>query len=70
MEDEIIHVLTLKESATQNATKFHGPHCRLSGSTLSTCQQDVQGVDISGFAAVADYSRFEIVVRQLNGRIR
>ena len=28
MAEEIIQVLILKESATQNATKFHGPHCR------------------------------------------
>jgi hypothetical protein len=25
LEDEIIHVLMLKESATQNPTKFQGP---------------------------------------------
>lgn len=33
MDEEIIHVLMLNESAIQNATKFQGPHCRRSGST-------------------------------------
>jgi hypothetical protein len=33
MEDEIIHVLMLKESAIQKPTKFHAPHCRRAGST-------------------------------------
>lgn len=33
MEDEIIQVLILNESATQKATKFQGPHWRRSGST-------------------------------------
>lgn len=30
MDEEIIHVLMLNESAIQNATKFQGPHCRSS----------------------------------------
>lgn len=33
MEDEIIHVLMLNESAIQKPTKFHGPHWRRAGST-------------------------------------
>lgn len=33
MEDEIIHVLMLNESAIQKATKFQGPHWRRPGST-------------------------------------
>ena len=33
MEELIIHVLMLKESATQKPTKFQGPHWRRSGST-------------------------------------
>ena len=33
MDEEIIHVLMLNESAIQNPTKFHGPHWRRSGST-------------------------------------
>ena len=33
MDDEIIHVLMLNESATQKATKFQGPHCRRANST-------------------------------------
>lgn len=32
-DEEIIHVLMLKESATQKPTKFQAPHCRRSGST-------------------------------------
>jgi hypothetical protein len=33
-DEEIIHVLMLKESATQKPTKFHAPHCRRAGSTF------------------------------------
>ena len=33
MAEAIIQVLILKLSAIQNPTKFHAPHCRLSGST-------------------------------------
>jgi hypothetical protein len=33
MDDEIIQVLMLNESAIQKPTKFHGPHCRRSFST-------------------------------------
>jgi len=33
LDDEIIQVLTLKESAIQKATKLRLRHCRLSGST-------------------------------------
>lgn len=33
IEDDIIHVLMLKESAIQKPTKFHGPHCLRSFST-------------------------------------
>jgi len=33
MEDEIIHVLMLNESAIQKPTKFQGPHWRRAGST-------------------------------------
>lgn len=33
MEEEIIQVLMLNESAIQKATKFHGPHWRRAGST-------------------------------------
>jgi hypothetical protein len=34
MLEEIIHVLMLNESAIQNPTKFHGPHCLREGSTV------------------------------------
>lgn len=34
IDDEIIHVLILKESAIQNPTKFHFPHWRREGSTI------------------------------------
>lgn len=40
MAEEIIHVLILKESAIQKATKFQEPHCRRSGST--GCQTSAQ----------------------------
>ena len=33
MEEEIIHVLMLNESAIQKATKFQGPHFRRCRST-------------------------------------
>jgi hypothetical protein len=33
MDDEIIHVLMLNESAIQKPTKFQAPHCRRAGST-------------------------------------
>ena len=33
MDDEIIHVLMLNESATQKPTKFQGPHVRRATST-------------------------------------
>jgi hypothetical protein len=33
MDEEIIHVLMLNESAIQKPTKFQAPHCRRAGST-------------------------------------
>ena len=56
-EEAIIHVLILKESAIQNPTKFHGPHCLRCGSTVNILVFEIAICAVS-------HTRLQILIRQ------
>lgn len=50
----------LKESAIQKPTKFHAPHCRLSGSTKT----NMNCLSLHRCLDTRDHTRFQIMIRQ------